>query len=183
MSYYCATWVRCNEQWILICNIQSVAIIGRIVNWLAYIGKWQLCYFSVHIHTCYLHISVLRSFYTCTSLSIWLHDWIACLDVLVYNKPSLVEIMQIDCSSFEWRLKSINQSVYCWTYWLALRVTTICNEQIDYPTGRKYSRQFEFCISLKSNSLNLNSAYYYIFWNLSMIAFIIEIQKIKICEY
>ena len=30
-----------------------------------------------------------------------------------------------------------------------------------------------------SNSLNLNSAYYYIFKNLLMIAFIIEIQKSK----
>ena len=36
-----------------------------------------------------------------------------------------------------------------------------------------------FAISLMANSLNLNSAYYYIFRNLLMMANIIQIQKSK----
>ena len=36
-----------------------------------------------------------------------------------------------------------------------------------------------FAISLMANSLNLNSAYFYIFRNLSMIAQMIEIQEYK----
>ena len=36
----------------------------------------------------------------------------------------------------------------------------------DYPTERKFSLR---AISLMTNSLNLNSAYYYIFWEPSMI--------------
>ena len=53
----------------------------------------------------------------------------------------------------------------------------------------KYIHQnLYFAISLMSNLLNLNSAYYYNFRNLLMIAFIIEIQKskfvnIKFCKF
>ena len=34
-----------------------------------------------------------------------------------------------------------------------------------------------FAISLKANSLNLNSAYYFVLGNLSMTAYIIKIEK------
>ena len=37
-----------------------------------------------------------------------------------------------------------------------------------------------FAISLTANLLNLNSSYYFIFLNLSMIAYITEIQKLII---
>ena len=39
-----------------------------------------------------------------------------------------------------------------------------------------------FAISLMANSLTLNYAYYYIYRNNSMIAYIIEIQKTKFAD-
>ena len=42
-----------------------------------------------------------------------------------------------------------------------------------------FNWNLNFAVSLIANSLNLNPAYYYIFWNLSMIAYIIEVQKSK----
>ena len=48
-----------------------------------------------------------------------------------------------------------------------------------YYTVRKISLEFKFDILLIANSLNLNSAYYYIFRNLFMIAYITEIQRSK----
>ena len=50
-------------------------------------------------------------------------------------------------------------------------------EHLHYPTGRKFLLEFKLRCSLMANSLNLNSVYYYIFRNLSMIAYIIEIQN------
>ena len=135
----------------------------------------------------YIHVTDTWSFYTRTSLSIWLHDWIACLAVLVYNKPSLVEIMQIDCSSFEWRLyQSVCFLLNILTRFLLNILTRVIIKSLWFAMNRLITLQEEnihrnlnYAISLKSNSLNLNSAYYYIFRNLSMIAFIIEIQKSK----
>ena len=42
-----------------------------------------------------------------------------------------------------------------------------------------FNWNLNFAVSLIANSLNLNPAYYYIFWNLSIIAYIIEVQKSK----
>ena len=47
------------------------------------------------------------------------------------------------------------------------------------PYRKKTSLDFNFALLLMSNSLNLNSAYYCVFRNLPMIAYIIEIQKLK----
>ena len=44
-----------------------------------------------------------------------------------------------------------------------------------YPTERNFLWEFNFAISLMANSLNLNSTYYYIFSNLSLVTYIIEI--------
>ena len=46
-----------------------------------------------------------------------------------------------------------------------------------YPTRRKFSLEFKF--RYFANSLNLNSTINYIIRNLSMIAYVIEIQKSK----
>ena len=55
------------------------------------------------------------------------------------------------------------------------------NRIIRYPINRKkIFIGIQIClfpISLMANLLNLNSVYYYIFRNLSMIVYIIEIQK------
>ena len=50
---------------------------------------------------------------------------------------------------------------------------------LKYPTGEKICRNFNFAISLMANLLNFNSVYYHIFENLSMIAYITKIQKLK----
>ena len=51
----------------------------------------------------------------------------------------------------------------------------ISNQIPLYPTGRKFSFEYKFCHLAKYQ--NLNSAYYHIFRKLSIIAYIIEIQK------
>ena len=60
--------------------------------------------------------------------------------------------------------------------------------QLQPFCNKNYTQQEEsfhwklnFAIPLMTNLLNLNSAYHYIIRNLSMIACIIEIQKIKLC--
>ena len=45
------------------------------------------------------------------------------------------------------------------------------------PAYKNFLWNFNFAISLMKNLLNLNSAYYSIFRKLSMMAYIIEIQK------
>ena len=47
-------------------------------------------------------------------------------------------------------------------------------------TERKFSLEFQFHYFANGNSLNLNSAYYYVFSNLFMMAYITEIQKSKL---
>ena len=46
-------------------------------------------------------------------------------------------------------------------------------------TGIKFSLEFQFHYSANGNSLNLNSAYYYVFSNLFMVPYITYIQKSK----
>ena len=48
-----------------------------------------------------------------------------------------------------------------------------------YSTGRKFSLDLNFTNSLMANLLNLNSALYCTYRNLSMKAYMIEIQKSK----
>ena len=48
-----------------------------------------------------------------------------------------------------------------------------------YPSGRKFSLRFKFRDFANGIFAKLKFAYYFIFWNLSMIAYIIEIQKSK----
>ena len=50
---------------------------------------------------------------------------------------------------------------------------------VTYPTQKNFHRNLNLAISLRTNSLYLTSAYYYIFKNFSMIAYLIEIQKSK----
>ena len=49
----------------------------------------------------------------------------------------------------------------------------------NYPTGRKFSLEFKLRYFATGKFANLNSTYYDIFMNLSMIAYIVETQNSK----
>ena len=70
----------------------------------------------------------------------------------------------------------------------AERQVSLQKEQQKVSTGintlqeEKFHRNSNFTISLIANSLNLSSAHYYIIRNLSMIVYMIEIQKSKLAN-
>ena len=53
-------------------------------------------------------------------------------------------------------------------------------QQTSYPGEKVFYWNLNFAISLMANSLNFNSAYFNNFRNLSMKAYMIEIEKIRI---
>ena len=60
---------------------------------------------------------------------------------------------------------------------------SIGNAYSTSPQEKNIHLILNFSTSLVANSLNLNSAHPYSLQNLSMIAYIIGIQKYKSCEY
>ena len=62
-----------------------------------------------------------------------------------------------------------NYATTCLTTFSVLITNTLCEQN--------FHSNLNFAISLMANSLNLNSACNYFFWNLSIIVYIIEFQK------
>ena len=89
-------------------------------------------------------------------VDIYYHAWILCNDL----NGTLQEQIFTD---------------YCWiaVIGLLMRVWKFTLQE------EKFHWNLNFAISLMANSLNFNSAYYTSFRNLSIIAYIIEIQKSK----
>ena len=68
---------------------------------------------------------------------------------------------------------------------LSKNTCTLINQSVLYSTlqERNFHWILNCAILLTANSLNSNSAYYYILRNLSMIAYVFEIQKSKFRQY
>ena len=125
------------------------------------------------VQSCTLHLIILSSY------------WSPLVPHGVGDRPSVIPQEQARCGILRlykqnWHTFYVNIAEYK----RKVQYTAVAHSnQSHYHTGRKFSLEFKICYFAHGKSAKLKFRLFLYFRNLSIIAYIIEIQKTKIRSY